>query len=104
MKNVFESLENLNVSEKCYNDIMNIVEEIINEVSKDTVEKAKAKLASKQVRASLNKLEYNGNDSKEIEKLEKEQEEANKKNDRFEATKRKWEFSKKLKGDKEDKQ
>lgn len=31
--NIFESLENLNVSEECFNDIMSIVEEIINEVS-----------------------------------------------------------------------
>ena len=31
--NIFEELENLNVSEECFNDIMDIVEEIINEVS-----------------------------------------------------------------------
>ena len=31
--NILESLENLNVSEECFNDIMGIVEEIINEVS-----------------------------------------------------------------------
>ena len=30
---IFESLENLPVSEECLNDIMGIVEEIINEVS-----------------------------------------------------------------------
>ena len=29
--NIFESLENLNVSEECFNDIVSIVEEIINE-------------------------------------------------------------------------
>ena len=31
--NIFESLENLNVSEECFNSIINMVEEIINEVS-----------------------------------------------------------------------
>lgn len=30
---IFESLENLNVSEECFEDIMGLVEEIINEVS-----------------------------------------------------------------------
>jgi hypothetical protein len=30
---IFEELESLNVSEECFNDIMGIVEEIINEVS-----------------------------------------------------------------------
>ena len=29
--NIFENLENLNVSEECFNDIMGIVEEILNE-------------------------------------------------------------------------
>ena len=33
--NIFESLENLNVSEECFNSIMDIVEEIINEISDD---------------------------------------------------------------------
>ena len=32
---IFENLENLNVSEECFNDILNIVEEIINEISDD---------------------------------------------------------------------
>ena len=32
---IFESLENLNVSENCYKDVLNIIEEIINEVSKE---------------------------------------------------------------------
>ena len=31
--NIFENLEQLNVSEECYNDIIGITEEIINEVS-----------------------------------------------------------------------
>ena len=33
--NIFESLENLNVSEECFNDIVGIVEEIINERNKE---------------------------------------------------------------------
>ena len=33
MENIFESLENLNISEECFDEIMGIVEEIINEVS-----------------------------------------------------------------------
>ncbi len=35
--NIFESLENLNVSEECFDDIIGIVEEYINEVSDSTV-------------------------------------------------------------------
>lgn len=34
---IFESLENLNVSEECFDDIMGIVEEIINELENKTV-------------------------------------------------------------------
>ena len=37
---IFESLENLQVSEACFDDIMGIVEEVINEVSDKTVEGA----------------------------------------------------------------
>lgn len=37
--NIFESLENLNVSEACFNDILNIVEEIISETKKESKEK-----------------------------------------------------------------
>lgn len=33
MESIFENLENLNVSEECFNEIIDIVEEIINEVS-----------------------------------------------------------------------
>ena len=33
MESIFENLENLNVSEECFQDILNIVEEIINEIS-----------------------------------------------------------------------
>ena len=36
--NIFENLESLNVSETCFNDIMDIVEEIINEISKEVAD------------------------------------------------------------------
>ena len=35
--NILESLENLNVSEECFDEIMGIVEEIINELDKSTL-------------------------------------------------------------------
>jgi len=35
---IFESLENLNVSEKCFDEIMGIVEEYINEISKEAAD------------------------------------------------------------------
>lgn len=38
MENLFETLKE-NVSESCFNDIMNMVEERINEVSKDWLDK-----------------------------------------------------------------
>ena len=54
MESIFENLENLNVSEECFNDIMNIVEEIINEVSKEMhVQAAKNSIPSRK-RALLN--------------------------------------------------
>ena len=34
---IFESLENLNVSEECFQSILSIIEEYINETSKDTI-------------------------------------------------------------------
>ena len=34
--NIFESLENLNVSEECFEDIVSIVEGIINELKDGT--------------------------------------------------------------------
>ena len=52
--NIFESLENLNVSEECFDEIMGIVEEIINEVSvgnlsqKATKSLEKAKVANQE--------------------------------------------------------
>ena len=39
---IFESLENLNVSEECFNDIIIIVEEYINEVSANMLKQAAA--------------------------------------------------------------
>ena len=41
--NIFESLENLNVSEECFENIINIVEEIINENSVDDYYQGKIK-------------------------------------------------------------
>ena len=35
--NIFESLENLNVSEECFDDIINIVEELLDENIKTTI-------------------------------------------------------------------
>lgn len=35
--NIFESLENLPVSEECFDDIMGLVEEFINELDKETI-------------------------------------------------------------------
>ena len=37
MENIFESLENLNVSEECFNDIMGIVEELLSENIRDAI-------------------------------------------------------------------
>lgn len=37
--NIFESLENINVSEGCFNEIVTLVEEYINEISHETVNK-----------------------------------------------------------------
>ena len=38
---IFESLENLPVSEACFNDVINLVEEYINELKEETVDKAR---------------------------------------------------------------
>ena len=45
MTSIFESLENLNVSEECFDDIMGIVEELLNEGYNlhDTVRKVQAR-------------------------------------------------------------
>ncbi len=39
--NIFENLENLNISENCFNEIMDIVEAVINERNKGNREKKK---------------------------------------------------------------
>ena len=39
MESIFESLENLNVSEACFEDIMSILEELLNEDLKSYIEK-----------------------------------------------------------------
>ena len=36
--NIFECLKNLQVSESCFNSIVELVEEFINEISKDTAD------------------------------------------------------------------
>ena len=46
--NIFESLESLNVSEKCFDDIMSIVEEILNEDTESYAEKKAAQLKGKR--------------------------------------------------------
>ena len=45
MESIFESLENLNVSEECFNSILSIVEEIISEYD----EKDRAEAANKVI-------------------------------------------------------
>jgi hypothetical protein len=65
---IFESLENLNVSEECFDDIMDIVEELLSEdISKEEYNRIKDK---RQVRMELekraaDKLENRGVDLKE---------------------------------------
>ena len=65
--NIFESLENLNVSEECFNDIMGIVEAIINELKAPTPETASAvfnrKAAKLQANTTQNELLYNAKHS-----------------------------------------
>ena len=51
---IFESLENLEVSESCFDEIMGIVEEIINELKAPTPETAKAVLDRKTARLQAN--------------------------------------------------
>ena len=54
---IFESLENLNVSEECFDDIMDIVEEIISEVSmKKWTETAAAVQPIRKAKAEHSKL------------------------------------------------
>ena len=44
---IFESLENLNVSEECFNDIISIVEEYINESTREVLDAKQNKLWNK---------------------------------------------------------
>ena len=50
---IFESLENLNVSEECFDEIMGIVEEVINEVSKDYLNDKREKANVKVTKAII---------------------------------------------------
>jgi hypothetical protein len=73
---IFESLENLEVSEACFNDLMNIVEEIINELKDTTIAKVynkrygQYKDASLAARDNMSDLNLN-NYYKTSDKLEK---------------------------------
>lgn len=65
--NIFESLENLGVSEACFQDILNIVEEYINELKAPTPETATAvfnrKAAKLQANTTQNELLSNAKNS-----------------------------------------
>lgn len=50
---IFEQLENLNVSEECFDDIMDIVEEYINEVSVGLLSRAAASSLPKRKEAAI---------------------------------------------------
>lgn len=43
--NIYESLENLQVSEECFDEIMGIVEELLNESNPETIQKVANKRA-----------------------------------------------------------
>lgn len=64
MESIFESLENLNVSEECFNDILGIVEEYINELKAPTPE-----LATKVFDRKAKQLEQNSQDFKNMGKV-----------------------------------
>ena len=67
---IFESLENINVSEGCFNDIVALVEEYINEVSKELADKVKS-LKDEKYREAKEKY-YKTRDSKDEEEFEKQ--------------------------------
>ena len=67
---IFESLENLNISEECFNDIINIVESIINEGQKQIRKPYKQQLPLLIDRAI--EKEYSNPGSKEAEDATKE--------------------------------
>ena len=51
---IFESLENINVSEGCFNDIVALVEEYINEISDEFKEKPLDKISDLIIRQRAN--------------------------------------------------
>lgn len=67
---IFESLENLEVSERCFKDIVSIIEEIIDEVSKEDADAVSLQryINRKEAKDKYDKTK----DSKDEEKLEKE--------------------------------
>lgn len=57
--NILENLENLNVSEECYNDILTLAEEYINEVSASMLKQAaKNSMYSRRIQAAGAKAAY----------------------------------------------
>ena len=64
---IFEDLENLNVSEECFDDIMGIVEELIHEVSVGRWRQA-------AVNSLTNRIEKVDNKEKELKKLNRKAE------------------------------
>ena len=54
MNSIFESLENLDISEECFNDIMGIVKEIINELYDSTVASSFKKRYNNYAQSSIN--------------------------------------------------
>lgn len=58
MESIFENLENLNVSEECFNDIMGIVEDILGEHLASAIDRSKKSPSEKKdllIKAALNK-------------------------------------------------
>ena len=76
---IFESLENLNISEECFDEIIDMVEEYINEVSDKTVEGALEK-ASDNVEASTGGISFPS--KKSVDQLGRLKELANKRAER----------------------
>ena len=66
--NIFESLENLNVSEECFDEIMDIIESIINELHAPTSDSAKAVFDRKaeQLQRNTAKHAYHANAAREL--------------------------------------
>lgn len=81
--NIFENLENLNVSEECFEEIMGLVEEVINEVSvgmwrqaaKNSLEDRK-KDAKEKDEVADNIMWKNAQMKRESKKAEQKEEEA----------------------------